>query len=280
MFTAPSQTSGLTIAHGRHGTFATYAADQCIGESMRRYGEWAEEEIVLLSQFIPSDGVVLDIGAHIGTHSIAWAKNMGPNGYVIAIEGNPETFTILAFNVLANELFGRVRPINAIVGERPGTGTYAHNVLSGGDNYGSQTFTQEAQRAQDLTAADFVASVQAITVDSLMLKRCNVMKIDVEAMEGMVIRGALRTIESYRPVIYFEQVPGLEEKNLEVIFAQLKPLGYRLFWHVSNPFNPNNFLGDGHNIFGGTKELCVLCLPGGADAALPEITSSTDRFAG
>jgi FkbM family methyltransferase len=39
--------------------------------------------------------VVVDVGAHIGAHSLRVAKIVGPNGLVVAIEPEPRNFKTL-----------------------------------------------------------------------------------------------------------------------------------------------------------------------------------------
>src|SRR6185312_10827709 len=46
--------------------------------------------------------------------------------------------------------------------------------------------------------------VPMVTVDSLELVDCQFMKIDVEGMEVEALRGAVATIERFRPILYIE----------------------------------------------------------------------------
>ena len=46
--------------------------------------------------------------------------------------------------------------------------------------------------------------VPLVTLDSLELTKCSMVKIDVEGMESLVLAGAKRLIEKCRPVIYVE----------------------------------------------------------------------------
>lgn len=67
-----------------------------------------------------------------------------------------------------------------------------------------------------------------------------------------------RTIERFRPIIYFEQPT---ERNFSQTFEFLRDISYDAFWHVADPFNRNNLRDHSHNIFGRTREVMVLALP-------------------
>jgi Protein-L-isoaspartate(D-aspartate) O-methyltransferase (PCMT) len=83
----------------RYGRIAVPDGDTGpIGTSLRLYGEWAEHEIRFLLNFIEPGCCVIDIGAYIGTHTLAFAKAVGPNGTVISIEAQDVIFRLLKTN--------------------------------------------------------------------------------------------------------------------------------------------------------------------------------------
>ena len=51
-----------------------------------------------LSEVIPKDSVVLDIGSHVGYFSLLFGSCIGENGKVIAFEPNPKTYNVLVEN--------------------------------------------------------------------------------------------------------------------------------------------------------------------------------------
>ena len=90
-----------------------------------------------------------------------------------------------------------------------------------------------------------------IDVPSLKL-----LKVDVEGMESEVIRGAKKLIARHRPVLYVEN--DRAEKSKELI-ELIKSLDYRLFWHLPQLFNPNNYAGDKEDIYPGLLSGNMLC---------------------
>lgn len=81
-----------------------------------------------------------------------------------------------------------------------------------------------------------VEEIQCITLDSLALPRVDFMKIDVEAMEGHVILGALETIQRSHPSILVE-VKGFQRQKIHTLLV--RDLGYHCHSVLST--NPSDF---------------------------------------
>ena len=67
----------LKILECRNGTMLVLANDAVIGRSLTTYGEWAEHELAHLRPHVPDGGTVVDVGANVGTHTLAFAKWAG-----------------------------------------------------------------------------------------------------------------------------------------------------------------------------------------------------------
>lgn len=68
----------MSIVDTRYGKFNVIDNDTVISHSVRVYGEWAQKEIDFLAHFIKPGYFVIDAGAFIGTHSVAfhrWLEN-------------------------------------------------------------------------------------------------------------------------------------------------------------------------------------------------------------
>ncbi len=78
--------------------------DNCIGRSLELYGEWAEAELRLLNPLIRPGSVVLDVGANIGTHSVFFARAVGPSGMVLSFEPDRLLFQQLCANMALNSI--------------------------------------------------------------------------------------------------------------------------------------------------------------------------------
>lgn len=125
-------------------------------------------------------GTMLDIGANIGTHSIAYATR----GIVHCFEPNPLAYECLKHNV---GKMPRVTLHNVAVSDHFGF----IDMEPQGDNYGAM-YTKPGTQ------------IPCITIDSLALPACDFIKIDVEGDEIGVLNGARDTIMKYRPVMCIE----------------------------------------------------------------------------
>src|SRR5262249_739783 len=100
--------------------------------------------------------------------------------------------------------------------------------------------------------------VPVVTLDSLNLPRCEVLKIAVEGMERQVLLGARELIAHNRPIMYVENDD--QEKSAELI-RTIDELDYVMYWHHVHYFSPDNFSGNSENVFGDEVAINMLCVP-------------------
>ncbi len=173
---------------------------------------------------------------NVGSHTVCLAKATGPTGSVIAFEPQRLVFQILCANVALNALTN-VYTHHAAVGREAGTITIPMLNPTEFQNFGGVSLGTWAEGDR----------VPVVTIDSLTLSACHLIKIDVEGMEGEVIAGAEQTIRRFNPVLYMEND---KEGKSEALIRQLLAWDYRLYWHLPPMFNPNNYFGTPQNIFG------------------------------
>jgi FkbM family methyltransferase len=279
------------LVNSRYGALTVFANDTgAATESLLTYGEWAENEITFLQRFLTRGCTALDIGAYIGTHTLAFAQFVGPDGCVIAIEAQPDTFQVLKKNVEANAasdpagIYAAVRLENAIASDKLGQIAIPTIDVGQESSFGSASLLETlthvdvpTQASPPATGNERVDSdrdhayVNAITVDSLNLSSCVLIKIDVEGAEEMVLRGALQTLQRCMPFVYCEcnsLAAGLKSA------AVLESSGYKVFAHVVDAFNPHNFFDVQKNIFGAAREVALAGIPAGQEE---RIRSSSAR---
>jgi FkbM family methyltransferase len=175
------------------------------------------------------DGVVaIDCGANIGIHTIDWSRRMTEWGTVIAIEAQERIFYALAGNIAINNCFN-ARAIYAAVSATCGvlkipTLDYQKPASFGSLELAKLSKTESIGQTVDYSDATST-DVRMISLDSLELKRCDFIKIDVEGMEISVLDGAAGTIDRYRPIILAETI----KSNKENLRSKLQALGYEAF---------------------------------------------------
>jgi FkbM family methyltransferase len=175
------------------------------------------------------DGVVaIDCGANIGIHTIDWSRRMVDWGSVIAIEAQERIFYALAGNIAINNCFN-ARAIHAAVSTTCGTMRIPLLDYQKPASFGSLELrklptTESIGQTVDYSEASGV-DVPMISIDSLHLKRCDLIKIDVEGMETSVLEGAMSTIALHNPIIAAEMI----KSNREDLRSKLEALNYQLF---------------------------------------------------
>lgn len=260
----------------RYGVMEIIENDSTISRALRMYGEWAQEELDLLRRFIVPGACVLDAGAFIGTHTLAFAQMAGPEGTVYAFEPRREIFKVLRRNIEANGL-GQVRACNVALGRQPAELAMEALDLLHADNFGGLALPLPREATGEATYF-----VSVVTLDGLALPPVDLVKLDVEGMEGEVLAGARDIIARDRPVI-FAECNSLDGGAALLDFTRAN--GYRAFGSVSAAYNAANFNSGLENIFGPAKELGLLLLPGERieiyqpvleDIRLPEVRTFDD----
>jgi len=247
------------LTYTRFGRMFTLRGDTVVGRSLHAYGEFAGDEVdSILALVRPGDHVV-DAGANIGFHTLALARTVGPEGSVTAVEPQRFCFQLLCANLTVNQLT-QVLPIRAAMGAAPGPCRIPRLSPLTAHNAGAM---QVMPPGQDAPEADEVAMV---TLDSLALARCDLVKIDTEGFEDQVIFGGRNTLKTCRPALYVEVH---DRDKLTALVGLLRPFGYTLTLHHTRFFRANNPKGRQENIFapnaGGSA---LIALPPGR--TLPE----------
>ena len=232
----------------RYGLMACNRNDIYVSGGLIHYGEYSELEVAFVRQFVPLGGVVLQVGAHIGSLTIPLAQMVGPDGMLVAFEPQRLQYQLLTANVALASL-EHVQTVHAAVGASPGSGTIAHTDPRVPYNTGGHRLNAEPEGE----------IVPVVTLDRYMSPpRFDLLHADVEGMEEDVLRGAEQLIRRFHPVLYVEAIDADKRPSL---FAYMGWLGYRLWHHDPPMFNPDNFAGNAINMLPGIHSLNILGLP-------------------
>jgi FkbM family methyltransferase len=171
--------------------------------------------------------VFLDIGGNIGCVCIPGASWVGPQGRSMAFEADPVVFKRLQHNAMLNVL-PQWKGHSFGLSKAPGTLTFHRGPDSGafGQAVGSLY-------ASDWHQEGAVVEVAVDTLDHVLegepLERIDVIKIDVEGAELDVLKGGMKTLERFLPILCIEvcehtyTAAGWCPADL---FELLSPLGY------------------------------------------------------
>ncbi|MGB8363836.1 MAG: FkbM family methyltransferase [Rhizomicrobium sp.] len=230
-----NNTASVRLVRARYGFIAYNSLDFVVGRSVEVYGEYYESEVQIFRQLLRPGDVVVDVGANIGTHTVAMARLVGPSGTVVAFEPQTVIHQLLSANVALNSLTN-VHALHAAAGERAGEIFAPDMNYARPGNFGGVELGGTQGKAVPTMPLDEVAACQG----------ARLIKIDVEGMEGAVLAGAEKLLRSQRPVLYVEND---RVKHSPDLIDRLRAFDYRVFWHFAPFFNPKNFAQHHQSIF-------------------------------
>jgi FkbM family methyltransferase len=240
--------------------FYHYENDYIIGASIALYGEYTQQEVDLLKNFIDDTKVVYDIGGNIGYHTVAFASMAKE---VHSFEPNDRNYLLLEKNT---EHLNNVTLYHSAVSNVEGEAFISDYDTTKPGNYGECMMAEAGQPCK------------TVSIDNLDLPLPDVIKIDVEGHELKVFQGMQNTISKNRPVIFYESMHGT---GFDIIHDMLaRDLGYRIYYFPASNYNPNNYNGVEKNVFGQGGVINCIALPSymGTINGLPQMLDRTDNY--
>lgn len=212
------------------GKFFIDAIPDGIKWHLQRGIYWEEGIAQHIASYTEPNTIAIDLGAHIGIHTLTMARRVGPLGKVISFEPQNKIFRELFYNVRLNQLPCEVILLHNAVGEEI---KWVHMCPINPSNEGHTSIGEGGDRS-------FM-----VTLDSLNLSNVSLIKMDVESYELEVLRGAKETLLRNRPVIVFEILGEVDLDHCSPAMYRLyqETLGFltSLGYHVERIFG-NDFL--------------------------------------
>lgn len=158
---------------------------------------------------------IIDLGAWIGDNSIPWAKNI--NGIVYAIDPSHENCSYINDMCELNQI-KNVKVIQSAISNK-------NEILTTNDNVNHCSFVygycgDNGQNKVSAVSLDYLHELKVI-------ENIDYIHLDVEGMEYRVVQGAETIINSYRPIVSFEQHITID--NYDIILSYFKNKNYRVF---------------------------------------------------
>lgn len=178
---------------------------------------------------------LLDVGANIGIHSLTFSRRFDR---VVCFEPNPEVFDRLQTNLNLNQA-SNVTPLNiGLSNEQSELTFYKPLAGHGTGNMGMGTFDPGLAPKANMPVTLPVRRGDDV-VSELALEKIDALKIDVQGLEPLVLKGLRATLERDRPVVWFEA----EKRTIANItehggLKALIPYGFKLY-----TFQASNTLG-------------------------------------
>jgi len=201
-----------------------------IDRNIVAFGGHEPELLAFLAGAVRPGSVCVDAGANLGAVSLMLARCAGPTGRVHAFEPVPAVRARLAEHVGANGFADVVRIHDEALADETGTATF-HVAAEAETNQGLGSLLHES-RPGAMTALE----VRTIRLDEFVeregIERLDWIKMDVQGAEPLLLEGARRSLERFRPSLVLEVAP----RDLSAIgwtsralLAELERAGYRLY---------------------------------------------------
>ena len=233
----------------RHGSMLVSRNDVFMGQSFLHYGECCQFEIDLLLQLLAlpnaSSGLVIEAGSNMGVHTIPIAQLLDRQSRpLLAFEPQQTIFQQLSANLALNGLMN-VTALPYACSSQPGTLKFeSPNYTQPGNFGGTALTTSTAITHRTRTVPCF--PLDELVTTHFPAQPVALIKIDVEGHELRVLKGAQTILNSHHPILYLENDRiDHSETLIRWLFAQ----DYRLWWHVTPAFNPQNYLQKPENIY-------------------------------
>lgn len=211
---------GYWIVNTNYGSFLTDLQD-FIGHRVAKDHVWEPNIIALYKAVIKPHYVVLDVGSHMGFHTINFAFCCR---HVYAFEPQLPLYNQLCGNVFLNKLSEKVTCYNVGLGETNKKSSFGdlwkHNSLNWDGNWDIELINYGGRSLEDGLGID---NIEIRTLDSLNLSP-HFIKIDVEGYELKTLQGSKETLKKNYPVVLFESFSEYQKD----VFKFLEMLGYEI----------------------------------------------------
>ena len=208
-----------------------YILPQSNIEYYMKYGLFEANLIDWSSQFCSKDKVMLDIGSHSGTYSIALSNQCKT---VYSFEPQMMTYYALCGSVALSNI-KNIKCINYGLGSPEQVGSKDLYIVSN-DGGGSTVVLDTNDNSKTILATE---TIEIRTLDSFNIDNIGFIKMDVEENELNVLMGSIDTLKkSNYPKILFEanNISNIDSKS--ELFNFLKKISYNIvsISGVSNMF--------------------------------------------
>jgi len=202
------------LASGRHVKIENiWYVLTCVSDLLEIVPEYEREVFNRLLEVLKSGSVFIDVGAHIGRYSFPIAKLVNENGLVIAVEPDPSAFKALLTGIKLNNL-RNVLALNIALGDSEGKAILCQKLVT------ATSSITEFDKCQRLVEVPL--KMLDSVIEELGLKHVDAIKIDVEGAEIQVLKGAVKTITRFRPLIVVE----VRNRNIDEFKQMVKNLKY------------------------------------------------------
>lgn len=190
-----------------------------------------EFEFLLLSRYLTPDSIFLDVGTNMGDY-LYFAEKFIPAENIYGFEPQPALYKRIKY------LFPNTHIYNIALSDTQGILKFKVPMVGNRESTGRGTLNVEYIEADETSRKIF--DVQTHTLDAFVVEnyipKISLIKIDVEGAEINVIRGGVRSLQKFKPVLLIEVEERHHKDKLWNIIQPIIELGYTPFYLDRNTF--------------------------------------------
>ncbi|TWE13824.1 FkbM family methyltransferase [Prauserella muralis] len=193
---------------------------------IRHHRSWEHDEAALMARIAARrPGGFLDIGAHVGYHTLSLLRSCPAVTSVVAVEADPENAEFLRRNLAVNlprTQAGLVTVLQAAAWDADGSLVLEHREL---DNSGDHR-----AREADGSAGPLVTAVRLDGNPDVVRQPVSLVKTDLQGRDHRALAGLQESLERDRPDVLCEFCPGAIEElgdDPAAVLAAYRKWGYR-----------------------------------------------------
>jgi FkbM family methyltransferase len=195
----PQVSSGVELCEIQGFKIYTAIDDLSVSYGIRN-GAYEPNVVEVFRRLLRPGMGAVDVGANVGFFTMLAASLVGSDGYVLAVEPNPENMKLLEASRRANG-FDQVKTALTAAGKQTG-------VLVLNPSFSNGTTSEPPDSIEATLTGQLVPSFR---LDDIIPRdqQIDFVKMDAEGAEYTVLLGSQETISRCRPVIVSEFSPGL-----------------------------------------------------------------------
>ncbi len=215
-----------------HKSEFVYFFNDQITKEIDIHGVYEKDEINILSKIIKKNSIIIDIGANIGNHSIAFSKIAKE---IYSFEAHPKTFEILKFNC---QNYKKIKIYNIGISDKKGFLFFTKNKTY---NVGGKQLRKKGAVKSKINKLDNLIKLK---------KKIELIKIDIEGHEYKALLGMKNLLKNNDSKLFIEFYSDSIEERRKIISFLLN-LGYSksYYFFEKSPFFKKKYLNLLLNIF-------------------------------
>lgn len=197
------------------GQFLIPNSDDHIKYALEIDGVWEKPTLDICREYLKIDSIVIEVGAHIGSHTIPIAK-ICKEGLVYAFEMQRMLINLNITNSVINGLTNIVHFREAV------SDTNELKIFKEVDYSGfylDKEVNSGAVRIQAIDEKDGIVPTNLTTLDVKFkfLNKLNLLKIDAEGHEVNILKGAMELIKKHKPLILTEFDSNNQQEIIDLL---------------------------------------------------------------